>query len=608
MNQIKRQRNFIQSVDTEMKKFRSKLDVSHSPSRSCLENLSNELFYEIFEYLDDYDVYNVFSNLNIRFQNMVLYSSMPIKINLCAKSESTLEYRCRHFIIPNKHRILSLHLRDESLINQFYKHCLIDSSFNRLESIVLSGLTDHQLLRMLFYLNSLPRLLSLTIQMEEDYYYNLDDIYRLIFSLPSLRYNKLSLSSCDDVDIALPNIINEKVCFITHLVIDYLCTINQLISLLSHTPQLCHLTCERLIESDEDIKKDLPITLSRLTYFSVGECQVEFDEFELFIKKISSPLQVLRVNISWNPTYLDADRWERLIKKHMPHLNKFHFCYDQYINDDFRVNPGYNFINRFTSPFWFERKWFCELKIVRGDLIFLVHPFRYIRKQILFIATHIFIFRKEWFNYYEYIKMDTHANQCNIDNCSIQLTVDGQSTAERTRLFIGKMNSSCVAVRFTHLNINCNGMSIGTLIEIIRLLPNLDSLKISSLTNLQLNALSVEDTKKHLFVSAMNKITKVKLDKFTEEKHIQLLINFCPRIQYLEVDCVSNTNLGMFMKYILVNQMVHIPNLCSVCVNIPNASETMIQDLAMTIKLKTLVDNYTIQRIGDMIFLHRKLL
>ena len=170
------------------------------------------------------------------------------------------------------------------------------------------------------------------------------------------------------------------------------------------------------------------------------------------------------------------------------------------------------------------------------------------------------------------------------------------------------MKSSCISVRFTHLNITCNGTTIGMLTEMIHLLPNLDFLKISSLSSLQLNSLSIADTKKRLSLSMINKITKVKLDKITEEKQIQFLFNFCPRIQYLEVDCMTNTDLKMLMKHILVNQMTHIPNLCSLCLNIPNANENMIQNIAKTIELESLVEHYTLQRIGDKILLDWKLL
>ncbi|CAF4637511.1 unnamed protein product, partial [Rotaria sp. Silwood2] len=341
-----------------------------------LENLSNELFYEIFDYLDSCDLYKAFSNLNIRFQNLIFRSSFPLKINFCAKSKSIIEEYCQHIIIPNIHRIISFNLRSELVIDQFFQYCTINSSFNRLESVILQELTDRQLLTMLFYLNSLPRLFSLTIDMEEDYYYNLGDTYRLIFSLSKLKYNKMSLFGYEELFIEMPIILNERFSTIEYLIIDYSCTLNQLDYLLCHTPRLCHLRCERLVESDENVKKNQSTTLSHLTYISIGECQVEFDDFEMFFKEISFQLKVLYISISWNMSYLDANRWEQLIKKYMPQLKKFHFTYDQYIDDILNISSGHEFINQFTSSFWLEQKWFCQLKIDRGDIIFLIQPYK----------------------------------------------------------------------------------------------------------------------------------------------------------------------------------------------------------------------------------------
>ncbi|CAF3421173.1 unnamed protein product [Rotaria sp. Silwood2] len=144
------------------------------------------------------------------------------------------------------------------------------------------------------------------------------------------------------------------------------------------------------------------------------------------------------------------------------------------------------------------------------------------------------------------------------------------------------------------------------LIEILRLLPNLESLKVSSLSMLQSTILSFEDIKKYILISIINKITKVKLDKVTEKKQIQFLINLCPRMQYFEVDCMSNADLSTFMTFILINQMTHIPNLCFLCLNVPNANENMIKNLAMTIELETIIDKFKIQRIGNKFFLYWK--
>jgi hypothetical protein len=49
-------------------------------SISCVENLSNEIFHEIFEYLNGCDVYETFSNLNNRFEEILHCSSLRFKI------------------------------------------------------------------------------------------------------------------------------------------------------------------------------------------------------------------------------------------------------------------------------------------------------------------------------------------------------------------------------------------------------------------------------------------------------------------------------------------------------------------------------------------------
>ena len=65
-----------------------------SSSVRCIEDLSNEIFYnEIFEYLEDYDIYQSFSNLNYRFQNLLSGLSLRLKINISdlSKQEKSIE-------------------------------------------------------------------------------------------------------------------------------------------------------------------------------------------------------------------------------------------------------------------------------------------------------------------------------------------------------------------------------------------------------------------------------------------------------------------------------------------------------------------------------------
>jgi hypothetical protein len=57
-------------------------------SITYIEHLSNEFFYEIFDYLDAWDIYAAFSNLNYRFQQLLLNSSILYKIKLIDRTMS----------------------------------------------------------------------------------------------------------------------------------------------------------------------------------------------------------------------------------------------------------------------------------------------------------------------------------------------------------------------------------------------------------------------------------------------------------------------------------------------------------------------------------------
>ena len=86
-------------------------------------------------------------------------------------------------------------------------------------------------------------------------------------------------------------------------------------SILCHTPQLCRLTCQNLDELDNSDQSELSVRLTNLVHISIRTCNVDFDDFGIFIKKISSRLETLCIHVNDNETYLDANRWETINSK-----------------------------------------------------------------------------------------------------------------------------------------------------------------------------------------------------------------------------------------------------------------------------------------------------
>ncbi|CAF3571303.1 unnamed protein product [Rotaria sp. Silwood1] len=175
---------------------------------SCIEDLSNEIFYHIFDYLDGCQLYDSFVNLNTRFQNLLIYSSIPLKINIDSKHEIIIEHYCKNIINRNKSRIISIHLLTTIAVKQFFKLITINSLFNRLQSLVINGIVEYKLQLLLKQLSFLPQFYSLNIfligQLE-----SFDNIYQLIFHLPFLKYNSLSYGPWK-IPITLPFARNQQ--------------------------------------------------------------------------------------------------------------------------------------------------------------------------------------------------------------------------------------------------------------------------------------------------------------------------------------------------------------------------------------------------------------
>ncbi|CAF4499438.1 unnamed protein product [Rotaria socialis] len=173
---MKRQLDFSESPTVEKTKLQT-IFKRENISISCIEHLSNELFYAIFEYIACWEIYRSFLNLNSRFQHLIINNPLlSLKIQLRPRTTSELIDSCQNFIIPNRHRILSLCLENELFINDFFTYCITDSSFTRLQSIVLRKISIDKSVIPLFHLKSLPHLFSLTMYFDAKWGFNLNDI------------------------------------------------------------------------------------------------------------------------------------------------------------------------------------------------------------------------------------------------------------------------------------------------------------------------------------------------------------------------------------------------------------------------------------------------
>jgi hypothetical protein len=266
----------------------------------------------------------------------------------------------------------------------------IDSSFNHLECIVIENLPSNIVIPFLTNLIHLPRLFSLKIEIWKEVE-NLNDIYRLIFSLPSLKYNKLVLSN-DERLTTLPIATNQQLSPIKHLVLLHACNFHELSTLLSYTLELERLSF--MDTHDGNMEIVLPITLSKLVHLCMDILSLTFDEFEIFIEQMKSKLKVLNVIIQSDDfDYLDADRWEQLITKYLPELEKFYLDFHNHGGNDPDQLPLYSReTNRFFSSFWIKRQWIFESQLLWSSIVYFVRPYQYVNERIMYTNNSCFFF------------------------------------------------------------------------------------------------------------------------------------------------------------------------------------------------------------------------
>jgi len=168
--------------------------------------------------------------------------------------------------------------------------------------------------------------------------------------------------------------------------------------------------------------------------------------------------------------------------------------------------------------------------------------------------------------------------------------------------FIDQISPILLAIQFTSLYVYFSDLSIRTLVKIIGLLPNLDSLKVVTLSSQQLSSLSIEDAESLRLVSISNKITRV-LQSMLAVDITDLLITLCPRMEHFELKWMGDTDLERCVRVILMKTITCIPNLHSLRLHTSKANDEKVHQLQKMIDSEKLLSNYTIKRSGDYISL-----
>jgi hypothetical protein len=203
--------------------------VTTEEAVTTFEDLSNEVIYEIFEFLDFHHAFQGFYDLNKRFQNLFVHSNLPIKINISSIPKSIFHRYLTDIIIPHPSRIQSLRLSSPFAVDIGLLLSPLITNLTRLKTLIINDIKSVHIVKLVNQLFSLPVLSSLFIKSIGSIR-NQNNIYQKIFRLPALKYCKLFIKTVRRLEPL--SIATNEFSPIEHLVINNQVSINQLDSLL----------------------------------------------------------------------------------------------------------------------------------------------------------------------------------------------------------------------------------------------------------------------------------------------------------------------------------------------------------------------------------------
>ena len=522
--------------------------------KTCIEDFSNELILEVFDYLDGIDIYRAFSKLNHRFNCLLTTPHLNTKINVFSTSQDELTSYFNDIILPYKTQLVSLFLWNNQVIQRFKSHLLCNILFDNLQSLVLHKIRLEELFSLLPNLTSLPCLFTLTIDCE----YQLSsiiDLYLLIFRLPMLRHNKLTLN--DQTYLPTFTTIPQQINIIQYLDLDYACTLPVIIQILSHTQQLTRFRCKNLLKSNEILDENLVLHLPNLTHMTIESCNEKFEYLRKFLRRICTHLKKFKLSTSTDIQYLDVHQWQNFITQYMPCLTKFDFEYQQIVSDDFQVTRKHlEFFRLKLSTFSIEHKWLFGFKI-------------YVSMPSNILAFTISSKR----NQYDPIS---------------QLTVNFIAVSTQRSFVNINITPIVTETDFTHLDIKSTMMSPNMIIDLLNVCPNLRELNVSYL-KLSSCAHLLEN---HIIENNIEKVTIGKLNDLCE---LKFFINLCRQMKYLEIGLGNNIKVELFLQRIFIENSERGFPLSTICIHIP----PLIENLQSIIQSS----NYLIECIGSKVVL-----
>ncbi|CAF4395162.1 unnamed protein product, partial [Rotaria sp. Silwood2] len=459
-----------------------------------LVDLANEIFYEIFEYLDMHDIYKEFFNLNKRFENLIINSKFLHQINISIISKIDFENYYINILIPYRHRINLLRLSNPFVAEIIFSPPRLILQFIHLEKLILDKIQMKYLRKMFNYLMDLPKFHSLTISIG-DYIESLDLLFFNLFNLLTLKYCKIEYEAKNFECPSSIYLTEYNSSPIQYLIINGRFPFKSLNNVLCCLPKLRHLSINALVHC-RDYFETQNLSPINLKYVALKFDCIRFDKVEKILKDFFHNVQILHLTTKYDEAYLNAKRWEDLIVSYMPYLRVFDINHqNSMLNNNLTYHDS---IKQFNSSFWIKKNWFFThqhdwAKRLDTGIFYSTDPYRrkdygfhweideencsHFQEINLNSVQHVSIYSRQitniYLNYFPNVTQLTIKHYFQTSDDSIITT----------------LNHMIPLVQLKKLTIGSYNFPFEEIIKLLRFTPNLYALKLNLLsmkeTNLQ---------------------------------------------------------------------------------------------------------------------------
>ncbi len=154
------------------------------------------------------------------------------------------------------------------------------------------------------------------------------------------------------------------------------------------------------------------------------------------------------------------------------------------------------------------------------------------------------------------------------------------------------LNRILPLLHITKLIIESDYICFTKLIEILGVIPNISTLKISCPSIFDEEYTSIQQNESFKIVSNTNLIKNVIISGISTLKRIELLVALCPQLESLQTGMDRKT-LNLIVQFILTKSNNHTRQLFFLCIS--NVPKLCLREVKRVIKLEKLLENYLIQ-------------